>query len=325
MPLAAVSVQHRWLQGTGLAAFLREDYYCYPLFTEVHDGFEITIMLKGERLFQWQDYVRVCRRGDVALCPSWEPHGWRSTIPGTTFISFHFLPELFGNELLASVSWLRLFSCDPTDRPQTPPGARPYVLAIAEGLIRYAPHTVVKFRRGPDPLTSGPASNVVVATHRAMYLGDPGLPATWKDEVRLYLLLLLLKLREGWGSKQGVDSEGQGGRAHLARVARALELCAAHGQPLRRISVPEAARACSLSTSHFRNLFRDTMGVSFGQFELRRRLGAAINLLVNTDLSASTIAGASGFTDSSHLRRELLRHCNATPRSIREHPSASLR
>jgi transcriptional regulator GlxA family with amidase domain len=72
-------------------------------------------------------------------------------------------------------------------------------------------------------------------------------------------------------------------------------------------------------------MFRDTMGVSFGQFELRRRLGAAINMLVNTDLSVAEIGAASGFTDSSHLRRELHRHCGATPTGIREHPSASLR
>jgi AraC-like DNA-binding protein len=308
-----------------LAAFLREDYYCYPLFTEVHDGFEITIILKGERQFQWQEYVRVCGRGDVALCPSWEPHGWRSTIPGTTFVSFHFLPQLFGNELLGGVSWLRLFSCNPSDRPQTPPTAKAHVLAIAKELIHHAPETAEKLRRGPNPVTSGPASNVVVAAQRSMYLGDPALPGTWKDEVRLYLLLLMLKLREGWESSEQFDTEGQASRTHLARVAPALGLCAAEPQPLRRTSVSEAARACSLSTSHFRNTFRDTMGVSFGQFELRRRLGYAMNMLVNTDLSVAEIAAASGFTDSSHLRRELHRHCGTTPTGIREHPSASLR
>jgi len=323
--LPAVLVSHPWLAGLGLAAFLREDYYCYPLFTEVHDGFEITIILKGERQFQWQEYVRVCGRGDVALCPSWEPHGWRSTIPGTTFVSFHFLPQLFGNELLGGVSWLRLFSCNPSDRPQTPPTAKAHVLAIAKELIHHAPETAEKLRRGPNPVTSGPASNVVVAAQRSMYLGDPALPGTWKDEVRLYLLLLMLKLREGWESSEQFDTEGQASRTHLARVAPALGLCAAEPQPLRRTSVSEAARACSLSTSHFRNTFRDTMGVSFGQFELRRRLGYAMNMLVNTDLSVAEIAAASGFTDSSHLRRELHRHCGTTPTGIREHPSASLR
>lgn len=323
--LPAVLVSHPWLRGPGLAAFLREDYHCYPLFTEVHDGFEITIILKGERRFQWQDHVRDCTVGEVALCPSWEPHGWRSTLPGTTFVSFHFLPDLFGNELLGGVSWLRLFSCTPSERPQTSPTGKGYVLAIAKELIRHAPEKIEKFRRGPDPVTSGPASSAVVAAQRSMYLGDPNLPATWKDEVRLNLLLLLLKLREGWETREPFDAGAEAGRTHLARVAPALDLCAAQPQPLRRTSVPEAAKVCSLSTSHFRNLFRDTMGVSFGQFELRRRLGAAMNMLVNTDLSVAEIAASSGFADSSHLRRELLRHCGATPTAVREHPSASLR
>ncbi len=307
-----------------MAAFLREDYHCYPWFTEVHDGFEITIILKGERHFQWQDHVRVCRRGDVALCPSWEPHGWRSAVPGTTFVSFHFLPELLGNELLAGVSWLRLFSCNPRDRPRTPAAAKAHLLAIAKELTRHAPDTAEKFRRGPDPVTSGPASSVVAAAQRSMYLGDPGLPVTWKDEVRLYLLLLLLKLSEGWESKEQLGADDRAGRTHLARVAPALELCAARSRPSHRTSVSDAARACSLSTSHFRNLFRDTMGVSFGQFELRRRLGEAMNMLVNTHLSVTEIAAASGFTDSRHLRRELVKHCGVTPTGIRKHPGASL-
>jgi transcriptional regulator GlxA family with amidase domain len=50
-----------------------------------------------------------------------------------------------------------------------------------------------------------------------------------------------------------------------------------------------------------------------------------MNMLVNTDLSVAEIAATSGFTDTSHLRRELVRHCGATPTDIREHPSASLR
>ncbi|MFB3882844.1 MAG: helix-turn-helix domain-containing protein [Armatimonadota bacterium] len=323
--LPAVLVSHPWLRGPGLAAFLREDYHCYPLFTEVHDGFEITIILKGERRFQWQEHVRDCAPGEVALCPSWEPHGWRSTVPGTTFISFHFLPELFGNEMLAGISWLRLFSCDPRDRPQTPPTGKGQVLAIARELARHAPEMTEKLRRGPDPLTPGPASSAVVAVQRAMYLGDPDLPATWKDEVRLYLLLLLLKLREGWDGTAGLNAQDGTDQTHLARLTPALDLAASQLRPLHRTTVSEAAGACSLSTSHFRDLFRDTMGVSFGQFELRRRLGAAMNMLVNTDLSVAEIAEDCGFTDSRHLRRELVKHCGATPTGIREHPSASLR
>ncbi|MFB3881366.1 MAG: helix-turn-helix transcriptional regulator [Armatimonadota bacterium] len=89
------------------------------------------------------------------------------------------------------------------------------------------------------------------------------------------------------------------------------------------MSVGEAAGACHLSESRFRALFRETVGVSFGTFELRRRLGAAVNMLTTTDAPVASIAEESGFTDGSHLRRELLEHYNATPSFLRHGRPAS--
>ncbi len=58
-----------------LTVYMREDRHCYPLLAEIHDGYEITIVLKGEREFRWEDSGRMVGAGQVTLCPSWEPHG----------------------------------------------------------------------------------------------------------------------------------------------------------------------------------------------------------------------------------------------------------
>jgi transcriptional regulator GlxA family with amidase domain len=60
------------------------------------------------------------------------------------------------------------------------------------------------------------------------------------------------------------------------------------------------------------------MGVSFGTFELRRRLGSAVDMLLTTDAPVATVAAESGFTDGSHLRRDLLRHYHTTPTALRK-------
>jgi AraC-like DNA-binding protein len=148
--------------------------------------------------------------------------------------------------------------------------------------------------------------------------GDPGLPPGWTEYVRFHLLLLLLKLFQLCDRREHLITSAAVTCNHVAQVLPALQLCSSQSPPLQRLSVGEAAGACHLSESRFRAVFRETMGVSFGTFELRRRLGAAADMLMTTDAPVASIAEQSGFTDGSHLRRELLEHYDATPSSLRE-------
>jgi len=83
------------------------------------------------------------------------------------------------------------------------------------------------------------------------------------------------------------------------------------------VTVAEAAAACKLSATQFRVLFRRAMGVSFGQFELRKRLAQASHLLVNTDLPIDALSEQCGFTDRSHLHRMFTRLYGAPPGTYR--------
>ncbi len=238
----------------------------------------------------------------------------------------HFLPQFLASDSFAGFPWLRLFSCAPAHRAQFVSALdRAEVLGIGRQLARHAPLSAKTFHRGPDPLTPGGGRDAVASVIHTMRPGDPALPPAWDHEVRLYVLLLLVRLYQTWNARSAAESGGDEARTHLARIMPALELCAAQSHPLERRTLAQAATACHFSVSHFRKLFRHTMGVTFGRFELRRRLGYAVELLSNTDLPVSAVALASGFTDASHLRRELRRHCSATPGGIRRHPQTSLR
>jgi len=321
--LPATIVDHPWMRDHSLAVFVRHDHRPQPLRIEAHDWFEVVVVLRGAREHHWSRHVRELAPGDVALSPSWEPHAWRSLQPDTLLVSVHFPPQFLGSEAFDGVPWPTLFACDPAERPAIrSPADRTEVLELANHLAQYRSRTVWRIAAG-ERLASESRREQVVATGYAMWPGEPDLPPGWVQCVRLRLLLLLLRLFQIWEHRDRiVNSTGATGN-HLARVLPALHLCSHQQSPFQRVGLAEAAGACHLSPSRFRSLFRETIGVSFGTFELRRRLGKAVDALLTTDLPVAAIASECGFTDGSHLRRDLLRHYHATPAALRKAPPST--
>ena len=315
--LPATIVDHPWMQDHTVAVCVRHDHRPQPLRVEAHDWFEIAVVLRGSREHHWSDHVRELGPGDVVLSPSWEPHAWRSSVPDTLSLSAHFPPQFLGAEVFDGVPWLAVFGCSPKERPTAPSAeVRAELLELANRLARYRSRTVWPVAAG-ERLASATRREPVVATAYAMWPGEPGLPPGWEQYVRLNALLLLLTLFRVWEHRERVAGSAGVGTNHLSRVLPAVHLCGNQPRPLRRVAMDEAAGACRLSDSRFRSLFRETMGVSFGTFELRRRLGSAVDMLLTTDAPVAAIATESGFTDASHLRRDLLRHYQTTPASLR--------
>ena len=60
------------------------------------------------------------------------------------------------------------------------------------------------------------------------------------------------------------------------------------------------------------------MGLSFGRFGLRARLGLAAHCLASTHLSLERIAERAGFANPGHLRETFRKHFGANPASYRE-------
>ncbi|MDH4179448.1 MAG: AraC family transcriptional regulator [Armatimonadota bacterium] len=249
-----------------------------PLEIDVHAGTEVGIVLAGSQERHFEDLVCPLVPGDVWLCATWEPHGWRTTAPRSRDVVLIFLPEFLGEEELGNLSWLSLFSVAAKDRPRvTTPAMRERVLDLGGELL--------------DELTHA----------------SPG----WESAIRLDLLRLLLTLSRGWEPPRRSELKPSIRASNLPRLAPAIDLV--HSRPLRRISLGEAAKACGLSRAQFCLLFRSTMGLSFGMFCRRSRLGRVAQLLLSTDLSTETIAGEAGFADGSHLHRAFVKQYGCTP------------
>lgn len=85
------------------------------------------------------------------------------------------------------------------------------------------------------------------------------------------------------------------------------------------LSLECVAKAVSLSPIHFHNRFRTSVGKTLRAYVEEQRLRKAINLLLTTDASLTTIAYECGFSSQSYFSYVFKRKMHTTPREyVRE-------
>jgi AraC-like DNA-binding protein len=260
--------------------YASENHYPQPtaLEVDVHEGMEVGVVLEGEQERTHEGLVRLLRPGDAWLSAGWEQHGWRTTVPETRDVVLLFLPEFLGVEQVGELSWLAIFALPPEGRPtvQTEK-TRAWVLQLGSEMVRELEEE------------------------------RPG----WQGAVRLDVLRLLLEISREWHPAEGSGERPLQRASDLPRMLPALALV--HARPGRRVVIAEAAKACRLGRARFCAVFRNTMGMTFGQFCLKSRLTHAARLLLSENLPIGAIADRTGFADSSHLHRAFTKQHGCTP------------
>ncbi len=253
-----------------------------PLEVHVHGGIEFGVLLSGEQERRFENLVYQVGPGDVWLSATWEPHGFRIVEPGSADVVVMFLPEFLGEEQLGELSWVSLFAASPAERP----------------------------RVGDDK-----TRQKMLAIGREMQREIAGREAGWASAVRLDLLKALLTLSRAWEPPSRSHRHATVRASNLPRIMPALVLV--HAERGRRVAVAEAASRCGLGRAQFSLVFRDTMGMSFGRFCLRSRLGFVAEMLLSTDLPTQAIAQRAGFVDGSHMHRAFVARYGCTPGQYR--------
>ncbi|MBJ6759719.1 helix-turn-helix transcriptional regulator [Myxococcaceae bacterium JPH2] len=105
-----------------------------------------------------------------------------------------------------------------------------------------------------------------------------------------------------------VEPRSQLSRAQLRRIEDYIE---AHLD--QNLSLVRLARLVDVSTSHFRTLFKRTIGLPVHQYVIQRRVERAKRLLLEGTLPASQVALEAGFSHQSHMARAMRRHVGVTP------------
>jgi AraC family transcriptional regulator len=148
----------------------------------------------------------------------------------------------------------------------------------------------------------------------------------------------------GWAIKAELEAGDPSGRlyadslglalaAHLLRLHAPVESRIANGLPKRRLQrvmdyihdhlshdlrLAELAEVASLSPSHFKSLFKQSVGAPVHQYVIRSRVEYAIDLLLNGKLPLSDVALQAGFANQSHMARCMRRVTGLTPSSVRD-------
>jgi AraC family transcriptional regulator len=121
-------------------------------------------------------------------------------------------------------------------------------------------------------------------------------------------------LIRSYSSHRGQPQCGRGGLASW-QERRAKELLRADLSG--DISLPELATACRLSSSHFSQAFKQTVGCPPHQWLLLQRVERAKQLLLNTKEELCEIALATGFADQSHFTRVFSQRVKVSPAAWR--------
>jgi AraC family transcriptional regulator len=154
----------------------------------------------------------------------------------------------------------------------------------------------------------------------------------------------------GWALKEEMESGYPHGRIYVDSLAMALATIlvrnysslsvpprrAKAGMPARRLravlayiednldrdlGLRDIAHVASLSVSHFKVVFRESMGLPAHQYVIRRRVERAALLLRRGEMPISQVALETGFCHQSHLALHMHRVLGATPQEVRDRAS----
>ncbi|MGD0111030.1 MAG: AraC family transcriptional regulator [Armatimonadota bacterium] len=266
----------------GFVAWLTSSDHAEPRQRNLHDLFEVSVVLSGRVHAYAEGQHMPLVRGDVWLTPPWELHEWEVPVPHTQSLVIFLMPYFIGTETLDGRPLIDLFAAPAHQRPHASTSRkRQLAMAIAEDLVQ---EMTTKERN-------------------------------WVTGVRLGVMRLLFVIGRDW------ESAGRGTPSHSLRTSRLAQIAPAvkllEQLPPERVLLKEAAKACSLSVAHFSHLFKLTMGLSYGRFALRSRLTRAAKLLLTTSLASSGIAQELGFAHASHLHRAFRAVYGCTPMKFR--------
>ena len=117
-------------------------------------------------------------------------------------------------------------------------------------------------------------------------------------------------------SSLSMEPRKQNGRLSDRRLRQVLSYI--EDNLSQEISLGDVAAVGGLSISHFKSLFRESVGLPVHQYVIRRRVECAKRLLGEGKLSISQIALEAGFAHQSHLARHMRRLLGVSPRTLRE-------
>lgn len=112
-----------------------------------------------------------------------------------------------------------------------------------------------------------------------------------------------------------LDRTGRADDRHTRLIEAACRALADH--PERRVCLPGVSEQLGISYERFRKLFAEHMGVSPGEYRIRRRIDRARELIVQEQMSNKQLAYALGYPDPFTFSKQFRRVVGESPASFR--------
>ncbi len=125
-------------------------------------------------------------------------------------------------------------------------------------------------------------------------------------------LALAAHLLRGYLPGRRGGSDVRLSRRRLQRVVDYI-----HDHLSQDLSLAELAQLVDMSPSHFKVIFKQSMGLPVHQYVIRNRVEYATDLIARGKLSLSDVALQAGFANQSHMARSMKRLTGVTPSAIR--------
>jgi AraC-like DNA-binding protein len=253
-----------------------------------HEFLEIIYVYAGDSHIQVRDRVLPVRAGDlVVIGPNVYHRVLHKPNADLKLVSMNFQPEIVGSGKAAGEEeyYLSPFLCQSSDFPHVISKSRKFSLEVFD---------------------------LILNIHREL----PARTLLNRMAIRTYLKLILFLLFKHYvnslGSLRLVDHE----RRNLQRLQPVFELLKqSFAQPIR---VRDAARVCAMSSSHFMNFFKMTVGQTFSAYLTGFRIAKAQHLLANEEIPIAEISHQVGFCSQSYFGEVFRALVGTTPRQYRQ-------
>lgn len=137
-------------------------------------------------------------------------------------------------------------------------------------------------------------------------------PAAQRDPIIQHIALTLRAELENPGPFKRSLADGRGlSQRQLLSIVDYI-----HDNLARDLSVAELAAVSGVSASHFKVLFKQSIGQPVHKYVVRCRVEHAVRLLLLGQLTLSDIALQAGFSDQSHMARCMRRVIGVTPSDV---------
>ena len=145
--------------------------------------------------------------------------------------------------------------------------------------------------------------------------------ASGRPEERLYVESLATALAAHVLRQYGVAAAARGQGLSKSQQRRVLDYIEAHLDTA--LGLAELAAIAGLGISHFKALFKHSLGSSVHQYVVRRRVERARDLLLAGNRPIAEVALEAGFAHQSHMAQWLQRLLGVTPSELRRARAAA--